>query len=377
MSFNIPLFKLNYDENEERAINDVLKSKWLSMGEKTMLLEAEFCRLTDSDYALAVTNCTIALHLALLVKGVGVGDEVIVPSLTFVATANAVRYVGATPVFCDIISEQDLTISPDEIQRLITPKTKAVIVMHYAGFGCDMTRIGDICDDHDVCIIEDACHGPFAKYNGDYLGTIGDIGCFSFFSNKNISTGEGGLMLFKDEKLYNKAKLLRSHGMTTLSYERSKGHSASYDVVELGYNYRMDDLRSSLALEQIKKTSEDYEKRKRVRDTYTRLLAGTDGITIPFADRTDYTSNYIFPIVVNSCNRDDVRNYLHEKGVQTSIHYQAVHRFAIYSANKARLPITEHVTDNLITLPMYGDLQEDELAYISRCLKEALELAYG
>jgi dTDP-4-amino-4,6-dideoxygalactose transaminase len=370
--YNIPLFKLNYDEDETEAVIEVLGSKWISMGEKTTLLENEFCRLTNSSYALAVTNCTAALHLALLAKDIGPGDEVIVPSLTFVATVNAVRYVGATPVFCDITSKHDLTISPGGIKKTITPKTKAVIVMHYAGFGCDMVRIKATCEEHNVSIIEDACHGPFATYNGDYLGTIGDIGCFSFFSNKNISTGEGGLMLFKEEEIFNKAKLLRSHGMTVLSYERSKGHSTDYDVVGLGFNYRMDDIRSSLALAQIKKISGDYEKRKKVRYQYIRQLSNTENITIPFVDRTDYVSNYIFPIIVSNGERDAVREYLQSKGIQTSVHYPAVHRFSIYASDYVRLPITEHVADNLITLPMYGDLSEKEIVYIVKSIREAL-----
>jgi len=372
MPYNIPLFRLNYNDDEKKAILDVIDSKWLSMGEKTSLLEQEFCKLLPSPYALAVTNCTAALHMAMILENIGLGDEVIVPSLTFVATANAVRYVGATPVFCDVSSIENLTISPDAVREAITEKTKAVIVMHYAGFGCDMQAIKAICGEYGVSIIEDACHGPFSMYKGEALGTIGTIGCFSFFSNKNISCGEGGLMTFKKEEDYNKAKLLRSHGMTTLSYERSKGHSTEYDVVDLGYNYRMDDLRSCLVLEQIKKISSDYEKRKNVRNLYISLLSHIKGIVIPFVDRTERVSNYIFPIVLKEHDRNAVRNYLQQKGIQTSIHYPAVHRFAVYSGSGAYLPVTEYVADNLITLPMYGDLSEEEIAYISNCLKEAL-----
>lgn len=372
MPFNIPLFKLNYNDDEKKAIMGVIDSKWISMGEKTALLEQEFCKSLNSPYAMAVTNCTAALHLAMILENIGPGDEVIVPSLTFVATVNAVRYVGATPVFCDIVSIEDLTISPDAIREKITGNTKAVVVMHYAGFGCDMSAIRAICNEYGISIIEDACHGPFSMYKGEFLGTIGDIGCFSFFSNKNICTGEGGLLTIKKEEHYNRAKLLRSHGMTSLSYERSKGHSTEYDVVELGYNYRIDDIRSCLALEQIKKIPDDYEKRKNVRNIYTGILSKIKDVIIPFMDRTDYVSNYIFPIVLSGHDRDTVRDYLHKKGIQTSIHYPAVHRFSTYSDSCVKLPVTEYVADNLITLPMYADLSESEVAYICNCIKEAL-----
>lgn len=372
MPFNIPLFKLNYNDDENKAVMDVIASRWISMGEKTALLEQKFCKLLNSPYALAVTNCTAALHLAMILENINPGDEVIVPSLTFVATVNAVRYVGATPVFCDIVSTENLTISPDAIREKITENTKAVVVMHYAGFGCDMPAIKAICGEYGVSIIEDACHGPFSMYEGECLGTIGDIGCFSFFSNKNISTGEGGLLTFKKEEHYNRAKLLRSHGMTSLSYERSKGHITEYDVIELGYNYRIDDIRSCLALEQIKKIPADYEKRKNIRNLYIQILSQVKGIIIPFMHRTDFVSNYIFPIVLSGYDRGEVRDYLHQKGIQTSIHYPAVHRFSTYSDSNVKLPVTEYVSDNLITLPMYADLSEDEVKYICNCIKEAL-----
>ena len=179
-------------------------------------------------------------------------------------------------------------------------------------------------------------------------------------------------MLFKSKEDYETGKLLSSHGMTTLSYERSKGHSSDYDVVGLGYNYRIDDIRASLALEQIKKIPEDYKKRKKVRETYMELLSGVDNLTIPFIDRTDYASNYIFPIIVANCDRNAVRSYLQSNGIQTSMHYPAVHRFSIYKDFSVSLPKTEHVADNLITLPMYGDLTNAEIEYVCQSLIEAL-----
>ena len=222
MSYKIPLFDLNFDEKEENAAFEVIHAKWISSGPKCAELEEKFSSMLGVKYSLAVSSCTAALHLAVICADIHSGDEVIVPSLSFVATANVIRYVGAIPVFADIESLLNPTISVKSIEEKITPKTKAIIVMHYAGFGCNMDAIKSIADRHNLKIIEDACHGPMAEYNGKKLGTIGDIGCFSFFSNKNISTGEGGVLVTNSKEIYDRAKLLRSHGMTTMSYERSK-----------------------------------------------------------------------------------------------------------------------------------------------------------
>src|SRR5215213_10036991 len=253
MPYQIPLFDLNFDEKEEAAVIETLRSKWISTGPKTAELERKFSEMLGCRYSLGMANCTLALHMGLLLMGIQAGDEVIAPSLTFVATANCIRYIGAKPVFCDIKDLRDLTIDPDMLETLITKKTKAIIVMHYGGFPCDMDRIMAIARKHNLRVLEDACHGPLSEYHGQKLGTIGDIGCFSFFSNKNISTGEGGMLVTNNPDYYEKGKLLRSHGMTSLSYERAKGHTTSYDVIELGYNYRIDDIHSAIALAQLEK----------------------------------------------------------------------------------------------------------------------------
>lgn len=373
MAYKIPLFDLNFDEKEENAATAVIQAKWISSGPKCIELEKKFSLMLGTKYALTVSNCTSALHLAVICADINPGDEVIVPSLSFVATANVIRYVGAIPVFADITSLLNPTISAKSIEDKITSKTKAIIVMHYAGFGCDMDTIKSIADKYNLKIIEDACHGPTAEYNGKKLGTIGDIGCFSFFSNKNISTGEGGVLITNSEKIYERAKLLRSHGMTTMSYERSKGHSTSYDVVELGYNYRMDDIRASIGIVQLDKLASDIEKRMKVRERYVQELGNDESIIIPFRDYTYATSSYIFPIVLKNANsalRDEIRSELETVGIQTSIHYPAIHRFEIYKEfNTKDLPITETFCDAEITLPMYGKLSDDEISYIASNLK--------
>lgn len=373
--FKISLFDLNYDYEEENAVLEVLRNKWISTGPKTQELETLFAKMLNIKYALATSNCTTALHLALLLIGIKPGDEVICPSLTFVATANAIKYVNANPVFCDITSLDDLTISSDDIEKSITSKTKAIVVMHFAGFPCNMTNIMTIAKKHNLKVIEDACHGPLSEYKGQRLGTFGDISCFSFFSNKNISTGEGGMFVTNNEDYYKKAKLLRSHGMTTLSYERSKGHSTSYDVVELGYNYRMDDIRASLGVVQLKKLNDDLKKREKIRKLYIDNFINFNDVIIPFVNNSSFVSNYIMTIVLKESNylkRYYLRDFLHQNGVQTSVHYPAVHKFSIYKKDDCILPITEYVADNLISLPMYGSLSESQVTYICDLVKQGL-----
>ena len=202
--YRIPLFDLNYGKEEEQAVLETLKSKWISMGPKCAELEKKFAEMLQVKYACAVTNCTAALHLACCVLGIGKGDEVICPSLTFAATVNCIRYVGAVPVFADIYGNDNLCMAAEQIEELITDRTKAIIPMHYAGFPCDMNKIIELSRKYSLYVIEDACHGPLSEYHGCSIGTIGDIGCFSFFSNKNISTGEGGMIVTNNEEIYRK-----------------------------------------------------------------------------------------------------------------------------------------------------------------------------
>lgn len=314
--YKIPLFDLNYGKEEEEAVLKTLRSKWISMGPNVNKLEEEFAKHLNIKYAIAVTNCTAALHLALKILEIKEGDEVIVPSLTFIATVNCVRYVNATPVFADITSYEDFSINPDDIEKKITPRTKAIIAMHYGGFACDMDRIMELAKKYDFFVVEDAAHAPDSEYlpcginmtqnkssynrnnippgeprginnktmlnltnnnrdipwgKGKKLGTIGDIGCFSFFSNKNITCAEGGMLATNNDEYAKKAQLLRAHGMTSLSYERAKGHATKYDVIELGYNYRMDDIRGALALSQFKKLKDDVKKRKTQTNLFRRI----------------------------------------------------------------------------------------------------------
>ena len=376
MDIRVPLFDLNYDKREERAVVETLQSKWISTGPKCQEFEEKFSEALGVNYSITLGNCTSALHLALLILGISHEDEVIVPSLTFVATSNAVLYVGAKPVFCDIKGKDDLTIDPENIRKNISPKTKAIIVMHYGGFSCDMDEIMRIAKDNDLFVIEDACHAPLSEYKGKKLGTIGDIGCFSFFSNKNMSTGEGGMLVTNNQEFDKKARLLRSHGMTKLSYERSKGHNTLYDVIDLGFNYRMDDIHAALGLVQLEKLPDDIKKRNEVRNWYIDKLDSLENIIIPFQSSTELSSNYVFSVVLDCFEesyRDKLRQELSEAGIQTSIHYPPAHKFEIYKKYNKNLPKTEFVADNAISLPMYSSMTEHQVDYVVKTLKSLVQ----
>ncbi len=375
MEYKIPLFQLNFGEEEIQAVTDTIHSKWISTGPKCEALEKQFIEMFHVNYAVSLSNCTDALHLACIICDIKPGDEIICPSLTFAASVNCIKYVGATPVFCDIVGPEHININPDIIEKLITEKTKAIIVVHMGGFPAKMDEITALAKKHNLKVIEDSCHGPLSEYKGKKLGTIGDVGCFSFFSNKNISTGEGGMLITNNEAMATRARLLRSHGMTTMSYQRASGHATSYDIVDLGYNFRLDDIRASIAVVQMNKLERDLEKRILVRQRYVEQLSKINGIIIPFADNTEFVSNYIMPVVLKSSSeikRDRVREVLHSAGIQTSVHYPAIHRFSIYKGNNAILPQTEYVTDNEITLPMYASLSFDEIDFIVETLDKAI-----
>jgi len=383
MAWKVPLFDLSVDEEEVRAVGDVLRSRWISMGDVTRQFEAEFAQMHGSKHAIAVCNCTAALHLALRATGIKEGDEVICPSLTFVATANPILYVGASPVFAEITSREDLTISCKDMEQKITEKTKAVVVVHYGGWPCDMERIMQIAQSRDLRVIEDAAHAPLAEYGRTKVGNFGDAGCFSFFSNKNMTTAEGGMLTTNDDEIAERLRLMRSHGMTAISFDRFAGHAANYDVVELGFNYRLDDIRSSIGLVQARKVTTLNSTRKRLAELYLSKLRDMDEVTIPFRHLMEngserLSSFHIFPVLLaaNALKRDSLREQLAAKGVQTSIHYQPVHLFRVYRERlgykRRDLPLTEWVADHELTLPLYAGMTEEDLTYVTDSLKECL-----
>jgi len=376
MAWKIPLSDIDFDRQEIEAAIKVLKSKWLTMGGVTQEFEAAFAEYVGARHAFAVSSGTAALHIAHRALGIGEGDEVICPSLTFVATANSILYTGATPVFADITSLDDFNISPNDIGRKISPRTKAITIVHYGGYPCDMGEIMRIAREHNLCVIEDAAHAPGAEYKGKKCGTIGDIGCFSFFSNKNMTTGEGGMIVTNNDELAEKIKLLRSHGMTSLTLDRHKGHAYSYDVVDLGYNYRIDEVRSAIGLVQLKKLNHNNERRKFVVDSYREKLKGVARLSIPFGASTGKPSCHIFPILLNKGERKTFMQRFKKQGIQTSIHYPPIHLFRYYrdrfGYEEGMLPFTEQVGEREVTLPLYPMIREEHVKYITDELKESL-----
>ena len=380
MAYKIPLFNLNFDEREAQAAYDTIKSGWISTGPKNAELEQMFVDMWKVKYAVSMSNCTSSLHTCCMVCGFGPGDEVIVPSLTFAASCNCIRYVGATPVFADIVGPGHINIDPKDIEAKITPRTKGIVVVHMAGFPADMDAIMAIAKKHNLKVIEDACHGPLSEYKGRKLGTIGDCASFSFFSNKNISTGEGGMFITNNEEMAQKARLIRSHGMSTMSYQRASGHATEYDITCLGYNFRMDDIRAAIAIEQLKKLPGDLETRIAVRKRYVDRLTKNARIAVPFADCGEFTSNYIFPIVILDSTkekRNALREYIHAQGIQTSVHYPAAHHFSTYRELGAVLPQTDYVTDNEVTLPMYAALTMEQVDFICDTVEKGIKKIYG
>jgi dTDP-4-amino-4,6-dideoxygalactose transaminase len=314
--------------------------------------------------------------MACLAAGLGPGDEAIVPSLTFVASANAIRYTGAVPVFADIVSDRDLNIAPEAIEARITEQTRAIMVVHYGGYACDMPRIMALAQEHNLRVIEDAAHAAGAWLEDRHLGTWGDVGCFSFFSNKNMTTGEGGMVVTNDEALYEKLRLLRSHGMTSLTWDRHKGHAWSYDVVELGYNYRIDELRAALGAVQLTKLDRNNEHRRRLVRHYQDCLQDFARISTPFADHPGLTAAHIMPILLpRGANRQLFMEQMKSQGIQTSIHYPPVHQFTAYQEltghQNGRLAITEDVALREVTLPLYPGMTQNDvetvLEAVSNC----------
>lgn len=440
--WKVPLFDLDLGEEEYERVKGVLDSNWLTMGEVTRDFESAFAEYLGVMHALAVSSGTAAMHLAHNALGLEQGHEAICPSLTFVATANAIGYTGATPVFADITSLHELTISPDDIESKINERTKAIVVVHYGGFPCHMDRIMEIAGRRDLFVVEDAAHAVGAEYgfqedeveagslklraegaessklkaqqaqssklkaesrrsaklkaqdselnNGQRTtgngcahkaGTIGDIGCFSFFSNKNMTTAEGGMVVTNHDELAEKMRTYRSHGMTSLTWDRYKGHDFSYDVVGPGFNYRIDELRSSLGLAQLEKLDQNNTKRRALWSLYRQKLDSIEGIGVPFAHFKGISSCHIFPVLLSEkVDRNGLMKYLREQGVQTSIHYPPIHLFSYYRRQMpsgTHLPLTEYAGKREVSLPLFPSMTDAQVDYVVGCIKHYMAKTTG
>ena len=376
MNWRVPLSDLDFDSAEREAAINVIESKWLTMGGVTQRFEVAFAQMVGARHAIAVSNATAGLHLAVRALGGGPGDEILLPSLTFVATANAVLYQGAQPVFCDIAGERDFSISPQAIEAAITPRTKAIMVMHYGGYLCDMPAILEIAARHDLAVIEDAAHAPGTSQEGRFAGVWGDIGVFSFFSNKNLAIGEGGMITTQDDDLAERLRLMRSHGMTSLSWDRHKGHAHSYDVVDLGYNYRIDEIRSAIGLAQLTKLEANNERRREIVALYQAQLGEIDGLSIPYRDHPGISAAHLFPIILdNAFDRAVFIDSMKASGIQTSIHYPPIHTFSYYrqTFGDIELPLTTAIGAREVTLPLFPPMTDEQVGWVVQAVIDTQE----
>ena len=380
MQWRVPLSDIEFGPEEAAAVQEVVNSRWLTMGSITQEFEREFAAYTRAKHAIAVTNATAALHLACLALGLQPGDEVIVPSMTFVATANAIRYVGAVPVFADIGGEDDLNLSVDSILENISVRTKAIIVVHYAGYACDMPRILEIAKQYNLTVIEDAAHAIGAHLDNRMLGTWGQIGCFSFFSNKNMTTGEGGMLVTDNDELAAKLRLLRSHGMTSLTLDRHQGHAYTYDVTELGYNYRIDEIRSAIGQVQLRKLNSYNERRKVLTSIYRESFAElVPAISLPFSMANGESAYHILPALLPAgIDRIMFMGAMKSQGIQTSIHYPPIHTFKAYRDKNypyTNLTKTEDLASREVTFPLYPMLSDSQVLMIAQAAAAAFRQA--
>jgi dTDP-4-amino-4,6-dideoxygalactose transaminase len=353
----LPLFDLRLEPEDLEAVAEALRSGWLTQGPRTEAFEAAFATHLGVRHAIALSSGTAALHLAYLAAGVGAGDEVIVPSFTFVAAANAALYCGATPVFAEIVSRERPSLDVEDVERRITPRTKAVTVVHFAGYAAAADRLRELCETNGLALIEDAAHAPDASLEGRKLGTWGLAGAFSFFSNKVLSVGEGGLLCSDSDEVARIARSLRSHAMTSGTWERHSGRAETYDVLDIGFNYRLDEPRAALLLSRMRRLAEDVERRRELTLRYRELLSGLPGVLVPFADDDVRDSScYVMPIMlVRDGARAQVARGLRERGIQTSILYPSIHEFTAYQARfpGISLPRSELASSTELTLPLF------------------------
>jgi len=373
----VPLAELSYTEDEVQGVTQVLRSGWWTCGPETEALEHEFAGHFGIRHAIAVSNGTAALHLAFLALQVSHGDEVVTPAFNFVAAANTILHVGAIPRFADVDSIQTPAVSAESLERAVTSKTRGLCVMHYAGYPCGMDSIADFARQRGLWVVEDAAHAPGAAWRGIPCGRWGDISCFSFFGNKNLTCAEGGLVATENDDFAKALRLLRSHGMNSLTWDRFRGHSFSYDVTVPGFNFRMDDLRAALLRVQLRSLDRfNHLRRERVQ-WYRQLLGQDPRWTIPFEHFQGTSAFHLFIVVLaDGISRREVMRHLGSRGIQTSIHYPPIHQFSYYrslSLSRSNLEITEDLGRRAVTLPLFPNMTHEQVELVCGSFREAVD----
>ena len=358
----VPIAKPIIGEEEIENVVEVLKSGMIAQGPKVMEFEEKFANWIGAKYGIATNSGTSALHVALLACGIGEGDEVITTPFTFIASGNAIVYTGATPVFADIDLDT-YTIDPDSIEDLITDKTKAILPVQLYGQAADMDKIREIAEKHDLKIIEDAAQAHGAEYNGEKVGTFGDMACFSFYPTKNMTTSEGGMITTNDEELAKKAQMFRAHGA-----------SERYHHDEIGYNFRMTDIAAAIGLAQLNVIDEFNNKRISNANYLNEQLKDVEGIVTPKSPDNYKHVYHQYTILVEKGNRDDWVEFLTNKGIGTGIHYPIpLYNQPIYKklGIEGDCPLAEKAADNVISLPVHPSLTKEDLDLVVDAVKEA------
>jgi len=368
MDWKIPLFKIYWDKEDIKMVNEAIsRGMFWAIGPNIEKFEEMLSRYVGTKYALVFNSGTSALHTVLLACGIGSGDEVLVPSFTFIATANAPLFVGAKPVFVDI-EDKTYGLDPEDVKKKITPKTKAIIPIHYGGSPCFIRELKQIAKRYNLILIEDAAESLGASADGKKVGSFGDVAILSFCSNKVITTGEGGAIVTDSAEIYEKLKLIRSHGRTEdISYFSSTDYT---DYVALGYNFRMSDITAALGIAQLKKIDTVIKMRRRNAEMLSTKLSRIAGIEVPLPPDNFFHVYQMYTIKVKDGRgkRDALSAYLGKKGIMTKVYFPPVH-FTHFYKNKlgynCELTITERVSQQVLTLPMYPTLTEDEIDYIA------------
>jgi len=386
---NIPFAKVSLAGNEFNYVNEVLKSGWLTTSSKAFKFEKCFAEIVGAKYACTVNSCTAALHLAVEAIGIKAGDKVLVPSLTFTATAEVLRYIGADPVLMDVEYGTSL-ITPALLRKslIANPDIKAIIIVHYGGQPPVMTSddgegIVDICRQNNIRIIEDAAHAFPTKFENRFIGTFGDATCFSFYANKTITTGEGGMLVTDDETIYKRAKIMRLHGISRDVWERftsNKCSSWEYDIVAPGFKYNMPDINAAVGLAQLEKAFYFRDQRQRCASYYFHELENIKVIDLPVCmGPIENHSWHLFPVTIRPeapVSRNEFILQMEEAGIGTSVHYKPLHRMTYYketyNLNPEDFPNTERIWKGTVSLPIFPDLTEIELKYICETIKKIL-----
>lgn len=361
----IPIAKPFVNEAEAQAAYDTILSGWITQGPRVAEFEEKFAAYTGAAYAVALSNCTTALHLCMIVSGIGPGDEVICPSLSYIASSNSILYVGATPVFAEI-DPSNYNLDIKDVERRITPKTRAILLVHQIGMPADIDAFTQLAKKHNLLIIEDAACAIGSEYKGKRIGSHGDLVCFSFHPRKVISTGDGGMITTSNKELAERLKLLRQHGMSVNAAARHQSSKIIFEEhVEIGYNYRLTDIQAAVGIQQLAKLDQIVKERREIAYQYHEAFSKIDCIELPYEPEGCFSNYQSYSVLLKeNCkvSRNDLMQQMMDAGVSTRRGVMTSHREPAYAhfCQNVSLPVTERVSDDSIILPLYVPmLQED------------------